>query len=319
MTDRHHSPCCASGRSMGSSDVSIPAPSHVDVPHRDILVPESAFMMGDSKNEGYPADGEVPVHRVTLSEYRLDSTAVTNAAFAEFVEATRYRTESESYGSSAVFHLLVTDRAVVRGRMQGAHWWLDVEGASWAQPRGPGSHWRDIPDHPVVHVSWSDAQAYCRWAGRSLPTEAQWENAARGGLTGARYCWGDELLDADANPRCNIWRGTFPTEHQDGDSFTGTKPVGSYEPNGFGFYDLSGNVWEWCQDWYLPKYYPASPTHNPPGPKVGRGRVMRGGSYLCHDSYCNRYRVAARSASPPDSASGNCGFRTAVTTEGTNR
>ncbi|WP_155289344.1 formylglycine-generating enzyme family protein [Rhodococcoides fascians] len=304
-------PCCASGRSMGpSSPVEVTASTELPA-REDVHLSASTFYMGDAWDEGYTADGERPVHPVTLSAYRIDSTAVTNLEYASFVAATGYRTESERFGSSAVFHLLAqAESSDVLGRMPGAPWWLDVRGADWAHPAGPKSNWENVPDHPAVHLSWADAEAYCTWAGRRLPTEAEWEHAARGGLSGARFCWGDELFDAEGALRCNIWRGSFPNQHDDGLEFSGTKAVKSLAPNGFGLYEMSGNVWEWCHDWYLPKYYRSSPTHDPQGPKVGRGRVMRGGSYLCHDSYCNRYRVAARSAAPADSASGNCGFRT---------
>lgn len=309
------SPCCAAGRSRGelrAPTVPETRPASPAAHRRDEIVLENAiFGMGDAWTEGYPADGEVPVHQVRLDGYRIDATTVTNTDFAEFVAATGYRTESERYGSSAVFHLLVAaNKADVFGEAAGARWWHDIKGADWAHPRGPRSHWTDVPDHPVVHVSWNDAQAYCTWAGRRLPSEAEWEYAARGGLDGARYSWGNTLAPEDIADRCNIWRGRFPDQHDDGANFTGTKPVRSFPPNGFGLYEVSGNVWEWCHDWFLPKYYRTSPHDNPPGPKVGRGKVMRGGSYLCHDSYCNRYRVSARSAAPPDSASGNCGFRT---------
>ncbi|PBC47449.1 formylglycine-generating enzyme family protein [Rhodococcus sp. ACPA1] len=318
------SPCCTAGRSRGelrapATPETRPAPPAAH--RRDEIVLENAvFGMGDAWTEGYPADGEVPVHPVNLDAYRIDATAVTNTDFAEFVEATGYRTESERYGSSAVFHLLVAaDAADVLGEAAGARWWLDIKGADWAHPRGPRSHWTAVPDHPVVQVSWNDAQAYCTWAGRRLPSEAEWEYAARGGLAGARYAWGNTLTPEDVGDRCNIWRGRFPAQHDEGAKFTGTKAVRSFPPNGFGLYEVSGNVWEWCHDWFLPKYYRTSPHDNPPGPKVGRGKVMRGGSYLCHDSYCNRYRVSARSAAPQDSASGNCGFRTVAAVTDTAR
>lgn len=311
MTDSREAPCCASRRTTGLPASMTVTPAQQHPKRREVALASSTFEMGDAFDEGYPADGERPVHAVTLSAYRIDTTAVTNAEFAQFVSATGYRTESERFGSSAVFHLLAQgDQSDILGRMPGAPWWLDIRGADWAHPRGRGSSWKSVHDHPVVHISWADAEAYCTWAGRRLPTEAEWEHAARGGLHGARYCWGDELRGADGELQCNIWRGSFPDQHDEGKQFGGTRAVGSYSANGYGMYDMSGNVWEWCHDWYLPKYYQFSPSHDPRGPKVGRGRVMRGGSYLCHDSYCNRYRVAARSFAPPDSASGNCGFRT---------
>jgi formylglycine-generating enzyme required for sulfatase activity len=266
--------------------------------------------MGDAFDEGYPGDGETPVHEVELDGFRIDATTVTNQMFAAFIEATGYRTEAEQYGSSAVFHLLVkAPPADVLGPAAGAPWWLNVRGADWGHPAGPSSSWSEVPDHPVVHVSWHDAQAYCQWAGRRLPTEAEREYAARGGLAGKRYAWGDELTPGGEH-RCNKWQGTFPTVNTEEDGFLGTAPVKSFPANGYGLYEVAGNVWEWCNDWFLPKYYRNSPSENPQGPTIGAGRVMRGGSYLCHESYCNRYRVAARTSNTPESSSGNCGFRT---------
>ncbi len=277
----------------------------------EVALPAGSFAMGDAFGEGYAKDGEGPVHAVALSGFSIDATTVTNAEFARFVEATGYRTESEAYGYSAVFHLLAQapDKDIL-GSAEGAGWWLTVRGASWAHPHGAESSWRQIPQHPVVQVSWNDAQAYCAWAGRLLPTEAQWEYAARGGLESKRYPWGDELLGPEGEHRCNIWQGEFPVRSTCADGFLGTAAVRSFPPNGFGLHETSGNVWEWCSDWFLPKYYRNSPGADPAGPTIGRGRVMRGGSFLCHDSYCNRYRVAARTSNRADSASSNPGFRT---------
>jgi formylglycine-generating enzyme len=309
-------PCCGdvprtetepAGRQMEMP----PAAGGPAAEHDDVLLPAGQFLMGDHFGEGYPDDGETPVHEVVLPAFRMDATAVTNAQFARFIESTGYRTESESYGSSAVFHLQV--RAVekdILGMVPGAPWWLTVRGADWAHPAGPLSNWKEIPDHPVVQVSWHDAEAYCRWAGRRLPTEAEWEYAARGGLAGRRYAWGDELYGIAGEHLCNIWQGGFPGQNTLADGFLATAPVRSFPANGFGLYEVSGNVWEWCSDWFLPKYYRNAPAANPQGPTIGRGRVMRGGSFLCHESYCNRYRVAARSSNSPESASSNCGFRT---------
>lgn len=279
--------------------------------HDNVLVPAGSFSMGDGFAEGNPSDGETPVHEVQLDEFRIDSTAVTNRQFAAFVADTNYRTEAEQYGTSAVFHLVVqAPKADIIGEAAGAPWWLNVRGADWAHPLGQDSNWHDVVDHPAAHVSHNDALAYCEWAGRRLPTEAEWEYAARGGLDGHRYPWGNELLDDGGNHRCNIWQGTFPTSNTTDDGYLGTAPVKSFPPNGYGLYEVSGNVWEWCSDWFLPKYYRNSPADNPQGPTIGSGRVMRGGSYLCHDSYCNRYRVAARSSNTAESSTSNCGFRT---------
>jgi len=267
--------------------------------------------MGDAFGEGYGEDGETPVHRVGLDAFRMDATAVTNAQFATFVKDTGHVTGAEEFGVSAVFHLAFRgDPRDVVNRAAGTPWWLAVRGASWRSPEGPGSDVARRQNHPVVHVSWDDARAYAAWAGKRLPTEAEWEYAARGGLSGARFTWGDELT-----PRgrwmCNIWQGTFPTVNTAEDGFLTTAPVKSYPPNGFGLSSMAGNVWEWCADWFSPTYYASSPPHDPHGPDDGQQRVMRGGSYLCHHSYCHRYRVAARSSNTPESTSANIGFRCA--------
>jgi formylglycine-generating enzyme len=268
-------------------------------------IPAQTFAMGDACGDGARPDGEQPVHPVRLEGFDIDATTVTVADFRSFADATGYQTEAEVYGWSAVFHLAVTDPEWVVGPMGGTPWWLGVEGADWAHPSGPSS--AALPDHPVVHVSWNDAQAYCSWAARRLPTEAEWECAARGGLPSLRYPWGDELPEAFA---CNIWQGDFPTRNTMDDGWLTTAPVRSFGPHGYGLYQPIGNVWEWCADWFAADYYRRSPVEGPRGPVQGIARVIRGGSYLCHDSYCNRYRNAARSSNTPDSSTGNTGFRT---------
>ena len=248
---------------------------------------------------------------MTLPDFHMDATAVTNSAFATFVKATGYMTDAEQLGVSAVFHLAFWGaRRHVVGEVAGAAWWLVVEGASWRTPEGPGSDASTRANHPVVQVSWNDAQAYCAWAGKRLPSEAEWEYAARGGLDRKRYAWGDELTPG-GRWMCNIWQGTFPTTNCLEDGHLTTAPVKSFPPNGYGLWNTAGNVWEWCSDWFDAGYYGVAPAASPQGPETGESRVMRGGSYLCHDSYCNRYRVAARSRNTPDSASGNLGFRCA--------
>lgn len=271
------------------------------------------FYMGDAFGEGDAADGEGPQHRVEVSPYRIAATLVTNAQFARFVKETGHITTAEAAGTSAVFHLAFDQVPQSRrtGRAQvvtGAPWWLAVEGASWRTPEGPGSNVGARQNHPVVHISWFDAQAYASWACGRLPTEAEWEFAARGGLEHARYPWGDSLLH-QKRWRCNIWQGTFPQANSCEDGFLTTSPVKHFPANGFGLYDCAGNVWEWCSDWFSATYYAESAFSDPGGPQTGQRRVLRGGSYLCHDSYCNRYRVAARSSNTPESSASNLGMR----------
>jgi formylglycine-generating enzyme required for sulfatase activity len=277
-------------------------------------IPAGSFAMGDGLGDGNRPDGEDPVHLVLLSAFDVDTTSVTVADFARFVDATGYRTEAERFGFSAVFHLVVAaDDADLLGRPRTTPWWVGVRGADWRHPDGRRSDTDGREDHPVVHVSWNDAQAYCAWAGRRLPTEAEWERASRGGIEGARYPWGDELTGPDGSWRCNIWQGRFPAVNTAEDGWVTTAPVRSFAPNAFGLWQTVGNVWEWCADYFdANTYAPRSggPVQDPPGPTDGTARVLRGGSYLCHDSYCNRYRNSARSSNTPDSSMGNAGFRT---------
>jgi formylglycine-generating enzyme len=271
-----------------------------------VLIPGGTFYMGDSFNEGFPQDGETPVKEVEVSPFHMDTFAVTNKDFSAFVKDTDYITESEKYGWSFVFYQFV-DRDKVELAEPSNHWWLPVKDAYWSQPEGKGSSIEERMNHPVVQVTWNDAMAYCDWAGKRLPTEAEWEFAARGGLVKKRYPWGDELTP-DGEHRCNIWQGRFPTYNDMSDGYIGTAPVDTFKPNGYGLYNMSGNVWEWCSDYFDPRY-DHSKIKDPKGPDRGRGRSMRGGSFLCHDSYCNRYRVAARNSNPPDTSSSNLGFR----------
>jgi formylglycine-generating enzyme required for sulfatase activity len=265
------------------------------------------FVMG-AETPGYPGDGEGPAHRVRLSPFRIDPHAVTNARFAAFADATRHVTDAERYGWSFVFGGLLPDDFPPTRAVSHAPWWRQVEGADWRHPEGPHSDVRGREGHPVVHVSWNDATAFCEWEGTSLPTEAEWEYAARGGLEGQRYPWGAEL-EPGGEHRMNVFQGRFPGENTCADGFAGTAPVDAFPPNGYGLHNMTGNVWEWCADWFASGYYGVSPAADPPGPAEGTHRVMRGGSYLCHESYCNRYRVDARSANEPDSSTGNLGFR----------
>lgn len=268
------------------------------------------YRMGTEDRSGFPADGEGPVRAVQVDTFRIDTAAVTNAQFADFIAASGHRTEAENFGWSYVFHMLASDEIKRRTpqRPDTTPWWVPVSGAFWSAPEGPGSDVDDRMDHPVIHVSWNDALAYCDWAGTRLPTEAEWEYAARGGLDQRRYPWGDKLTPKGEH-RCNIWQGTFPDANTSADGWVGTAPVDAYKPNGFGLYNTSGNVWEWCADWFSPSHHLRGERRNPQGPAQGQRRVLRGGSYLCHRSYCNRYRVAARSSNTPDSSAGNLGFR----------
>lgn len=277
----------------------------------EVRIPSGSFQMGDAFMEGVHADGESLPHRVALDAFSIDTTSVTNSQYAAFVKETGYRSVAEVLGNSAVFHMdYAGSPEDVIGHF-GARWWLAVAGACWCRPFGAGSDIADRPDHPVVHVAYEDALAYCQWSGRQLPSEAQWEYAARGGLSGARYPWGDELTPGGEH-RANIWQGNFPTHNDLDDGYANTAPVRTYQPNGYGLWQVVGNVWEWCEDWFSPDTYSQRPDActNPLGPEYGQTRVMRGGSFLCHASYCNRYRVAARSSAPPDTSTGNLGFRT---------
>jgi sulfatase modifying factor 1 len=267
-----------------------------------VFLDGGTFLMGSEDADGFPDDREGPVREVTVAPFSIAARAVTNEEFAAFVDATDHRTRAERFGWSFVFAGLLPDdfdetRAVVE-----APWWRQVEGATWREPEGPGSSIAERGDHPVVHVSWTDARAYCRWRGDGLrlPSEAEWELAARGGLEGKRYPWGDEL-EPGGEHRCNIWQGTFPTHNTLEDGYLGTAPVGAFAPNGFGLHNVAGNVWEWCADWFDPG--------ETPGPD--RPKAIRGGSYMCHASYCNRYRVAARNRNTPASTTGHMGFRVA--------
>ncbi|QSO49280.1 formylglycine-generating enzyme family protein [Alicyclobacillus mengziensis] len=269
------------------------------------------FLMGTNSQEGFPSDGEGPVHKVVLKPFFIDVCTVTNGEFQSFVNDTGYVTDAETFGWSFVFHSLMSQAVskTVKQVVQTTPWWCVVEGADWKHPEGPDSDILDRREHPVVHVSWNDAMAYCRWSGKRLPTEAEWEYAARGGLIQSRYPWGDSLLSEDGDHQCNIWQGEFPFSNTAQDGFISTAPAKSFRPNRYGLYNMSGNVWEWCADWFSPDYYMKSPTVEPKGPSFGQAKVIRGGSYLCHESYCNRYRVAARSSNTPDSSSGHMGFR----------
>jgi formylglycine-generating enzyme len=269
------------------------------------------FLMGTESAEAFPADGEGPVRAVAVDPFYIDRYPVSNSQFADFVRATGYRTESERFGWSFVFHKHIPaserDR-LVNDTVVGIEWWCKVNGASWRHPEGPDSNIESRPHHPVVHVSWNDALAYCQWAGKRLPTEAEWEYAARGGLEQKVYPWGDELTPGGRH-LCNIWQGEFPHCDTGDDGYTAPAPGNAFPPNGYGLYTITGNAWEWCSDWFHSTWHVTATCVNPIGPPAGDRKVMKGGSYLCHHSYCNRYRVAARTWNTPDSATTNISFR----------
>jgi len=265
-----------------------------------------------SHDRRFPDDGEGPVRKVTLAPFAIACHAVSNLQFGEFVRATGYTTDAERHGWSFVFAGLLSDEArqAITSRPAATPWWAMVPHAYWAQPEGPHSTILDRLDHPVVHVSWNDAKAYCQWSSARLPSEAEWEMAARGGLEQAIFPWGDELTQGGEH-RCNIWQGQFPDINSADDGYSGTAPVHAFGANGFGLHNVAGNVWEWCADFFSPRYHHVTAARDPFNGEPSPNRSLRGGSFLCHDSYCNRYRVAARSCNTPDSSASNVGFRVA--------
>lgn len=306
------------------------------LPPRGMLwVPGGTFRMGSDKH--YPE--EAPVHRVTVAGFWMDATPVTNRQFREFVRATGHRTFAEKQPDpkdypGALPHMLKAGSLVFSPPdypvplNDWSKWWAFVFGATWRHPYGPRSSINGLDDHPVVHVAYSDAEAYAAWAGKELPTEAEWEFAARGGLDGAEFAWGDELAP-DGRPMANTWQGAFPFQNTREDGFERTSPVRAYPPNGYGLSDMIGNVWEWTSDWYVPKHSAdaAKPCCIPQNPRGGRQeesydpcqpeiriprKVLKGGSHLCAPSYCRRYRPAARHPEPVDTSTSHVGFRCVV-------
>jgi formylglycine-generating enzyme required for sulfatase activity len=256
------------------------------------------FAMGSADPDVYPLDGEGPVRMQAVAPYAIGATTVTVGQFDAFVAATGYVTDAERFGDSLVFEGALPDRGPGYPRVPGTPWWAVVAGADWRRPAGPRAEVdarRDLADHPVVHVSRDDAEAFCRWSGAALPSEPQWEFACRGGLRGQPYPWGAER-EPGGEARMNTWRGQFPGESSAPSGATFTVPARSYPPNGFGLFNTTGNVWEWTTG----VFDRARRDH--------RG-VIRGGSHLCHESYCRRYRTSARSGVTPDSSSGHIGFR----------
>lgn len=281
------------------------------------LIDDGSFLMGNESDHAFPGDGEAPVRAVFVDRFHIDRTAVSNAQFAEFVIATGYVTDAERFGWSFVFDAFINENdrdSIVDGTVVSAPWWRGVRGAAWDHPFGRHSGIDDIIDHPVVHVSWNDAVAYAEWAGKRLPTEAEWEKACRGGHEQTEFPWGNEM-EPDGAHRMNVWQGVFPAHNTGADGYLATAPVTAFDPNGFGLYNMTGNVWEWTADWFSPDWHAresVTTRHNPKGPPSGASRVIRGGSYLCHASYCHRYRTAGRTCNTPDSTTGHMGFRCAA-------
>ena len=265
-----------------------------------VEVPGGSYTMGERSELAYPGDGDDPVE-VGVEAFLLDARAVTNERFARFVEATSHRTDAELHGWSFVFGGLLPDDFPDTRGVVGAEWWRQVHGADWRHPEGPHSDVAGRGHHPVVHVSWNDAVAYASWRGTRLPTEVEWERAARAG-TETIWTWGDDL-EAGGRHHMNVWQGRFPSQDTGEDGWIGTCPVDAYEPNGWGLHNMVGNVWEWTTDRFGDRL----------GSSGGDQRlVLKGGSYLCHRSYCRRYRPSGRIGSTADSSSGNVGFRCAA-------
>lgn len=312
MENENKPSCCAASRASSAINERevIEKKSAVISTDDMIELPGGKFLMGTNDKEGFSDDGEGPVREITLDSFYINATTVTNLQFYDFINATGYKTDAERYGWSFVFYGLLSDEARDAHPEVAAQapWWCAIPGARWNKPEGKDSNIEERMDHPVVHVSWNDAQAYCKWAGKRLPTEAEWEYAARGGLSQKKFPWGDELLPGGEH-RCNIWQGTFPNYNSLDDGYLGTAPARSFQANDFGLYNVAGNVWEWCNDWFSRDFHKSGPRKNPTGPNGGEAKVMRGGSFLCHHSYCNRYRVAARSSNTIDSSTSNMGFR----------
>jgi formylglycine-generating enzyme required for sulfatase activity len=292
--------CCTPGLPAADrlrEEVVAPAPLVLDSHPEMARIPAGRWLLGEDRAFANPDDGEGPVRQVGLPAFLMDKTAVTNHAFASFVGATGYITDAERLGWSFVFMAQAHPQAAIATDTDASstpEWWLPIRGACWHAPDGAGSSLHGLRDHPVVHVSWNDAAAFAAFVGKRLPTEVEWEVAARGGLQRAIYAWGDDLHPGGRH-MCNIWQGRFPLRNSADDGYLSTAPARSFPPNGFGLYNMLGNVWEW--------------TASPWTDERKHMMVMRGGSYLCHASYCDRYRVAARTCNHFSATSSHLGFR----------
>jgi sulfatase modifying factor 1 len=307
------SQCCRppspDAASLGPEQTTVTTVSATEVSAGVVRIAGGKSFVG-TNTPAIEQDGEGPQRNVTLASYGISPTTVTNAEFERFVAATGYVTEAERIGWSPVFdssHEHLAHAASVGNQLP---WWKIVEGASWNHPEGAQSDLRDRETHPVVQVSWHDANAYARWAGGRLPTEAEWEHAARGGAHAQRFPWGDaEPTDTDI--ACNIWQGSFPRHNTLADGYLLTAPAKSFEPNSLGLYNMAGNVWEWTQDAFKVRSLSKAAKLRNATAAQHKEKVLKGGSFLCHISYCYRYRIAARMAMSPDSAGSNAGFRLA--------
>ena len=298
--------CCPS-RDAGGAPPEAPAPDGAVRVEGLVPLRGGRFEMG-TRDAFFPEDGEGPPRRVRVKPFAISPTAVSNAEFARFVDETGYVTDAEQFGWTYVFMGLLDD-ADAHAPLPGLEWWRKVDGAAWHRPQGAGSTWEDVGDHPVVHVSHRDASAYAAWAGGRLPTEAEWEFAALGGLEHARFPWGDEEPDDAGFQPCNIWQGQFPQHDTGADGYRGTAPVRSFEPNGYGLFNMCGNTWEWTADRYRVRSLKRAAQAARAASRAMRSYTVKGGSFLCHKSYCYRYRIAARSFNTPDSTTSHTGFR----------
>lgn len=283
-------------------------PANNGMPAERVLFPAARSFVG-TDHPMIPADGEGPRRPVTLAPFWLEATTVTNARFAAFVADTGYVTEAERFGWSPVFRGLLGDIAPQPSAGK-TPWWVKVDGASWASPEGAGSSIEGREDHPVVQVSWADARIFAAWSGGRLPGEAEWEHAARGGLADPRFPWGDEEPD-DETIHANIWQGRFPHSNSLADGYLGTSPVKAFPANGAGLFGMAGNVWEWTDDAFRVRSLSRQARARNEHANRTQEKVLKGGSFLCHISYCYRYRIAARNALTADSSASNTGFRVA--------
>ncbi|CAL1289711.1 unnamed protein product [Larinioides sclopetarius] len=276
-----------------------------------VLIKGGHFKMGTDKPV-FVADGEGPARKVFVDDFYLDVHEVSNKEFEEFVKNTGHVSEAEKFGDSFVLDVLLSEkvRETITQAVAAAPWWLPVKGADWRHPEGPDSSITERMDHPVIHVSWNDAVAYCKWKGKRLPTEAEWEYACRSGLQDRLFPWGNKQMPQGKH-FMNIWQGTFPQNNTKEDGYISTAPVTAFPATSFGLKNIVGNVWEWTSDWWTTQHS-SEDQHNPKGPKSGKDKVKKGGSFMCHKSYCYRFRCAARSQNTPDTTAGNLGFRCAA-------